>query len=254
MSLFVIRPLNAAGQVTAHPMHSIVRDDWSYVYLLSGEVLIDIDKRPYLLKASDFALIPPSVHYSVKYFKDTIGYMGAFSPDLLRNAGHSVLRMKEPSVLSIPVEDKLFYDELMIRLMRHAGQAAIVRSLIEVILSQFDELIPVSDESAASRLCSSYLEKVFDVSLPFTNVAGYASLLGVTPSHLNRTVKAETGKSAGEWIDNARLALARELLCDNSMPMSEIAERLCFSEASYFSRFFRKMTGISPSAFREKMV
>lgn len=121
MSLFVIRPLNAAGQVTAHPMHSIARDDWSYVYLLSGEVLIDIDRRPYLLKASDFALIPPSVHYSVKYFKDTIGYMGAFSTELLRNAGHSVLRVKEPSVLSIPVEDKLFYDELMIRLMRHAG-------------------------------------------------------------------------------------------------------------------------------------
>lgn len=81
------------------------------------------------------------------------------------------------------------------------------------------------------------LEKVFDVSQPFSSVAGYASLLGVTPSHLNRTVKAETGKSAGEWIDNARLALARELLCDRSMPMSEIAERLCFSEASYFSRF-----------------
>lgn len=87
MSLFVIRPLNAAGQVTAHPMHSIARDDWSYVYLLSGEVLIDIDRRPYLLKASDFALIPPSIHYSVKYFKDTIGYMGAFSTGLLRNAG-----------------------------------------------------------------------------------------------------------------------------------------------------------------------
>ena len=135
MSIFVIRTLNAAGQVTAHPMHSIARDDWSYVYLLSGEVLIDIDRRPYLLKASDFALIPPSVHYSVKDFKDTIGYMGAFSTGLLRNAGHSVLRMKEPSVLSIPVEDKLFYDELMIRLMRHAGNVAIVRSLMEVILS-----------------------------------------------------------------------------------------------------------------------
>jgi len=161
-------------------MHSIARDDWSYVYLLSGEVLIDIDKRPYLLKASDFALIPPFIHYSVKYFKDTIGYMGAFSAELLRNAGHSVLRMKEPSVLSIPVEDKLFYDELMIRLMRHSGQVAIVRSLIEVILSQFDELLPAPGGSASSRLCSSYLEKVFDVSQPFSSVAGYASLLGVT--------------------------------------------------------------------------
>ena len=72
----------------------------------------------------------------------------------------------------------------------------------------------------------------------------------MSPNHLNRAVKAETGRSASVWIDNARVSLARELLLDRSMSMSEIAERLGFSEASYFSRFFRKVTGVSPSEFR----
>lgn len=250
MSLFSIRPLNAAGHVTARPMPPLARPDWSYIYLLSGEVLAEIGGHPYMLAPSDFALIPPEMHCSVKYFRDTIGYMGAFSTELLRNCGHAALRVRTPSVLSVPVEDKVFFDELMIRLMRSSSHIPMVRSLLEVVLCQFDSLMPRPAETPAARLCSSYLEMVFDASAPFTGVAGYASSLGVTPGHLNRTVKAETGKNAGEWLDNARFALARELLYDRAMPLSEIAERLGFSEASYFSRFFRKMSGVTPSAFR----
>ena len=122
------------------------------------------------------------------------------------------------------------------------------------VLGVLTFLIPPMSWTPAMRLLYAYVTYTSMMMVYSAVNVPYASLLGVTPSHLNRTVKAETGKSAGEWIDNARLALARELLCDRSMPMSEIAERLCFSEASYFSRFFRKMTGISPSAFREKMV
>lgn len=59
MSSFVIRPLNAAGHVTAHPMPPLAREDWSYLYLLSGEVLTEIDGQPYLLAAGDCLLIPP---------------------------------------------------------------------------------------------------------------------------------------------------------------------------------------------------
>lgn len=250
MSSFVIRPLNAAGHVTAHPMPPLVREDWSYLYLLSGEVLTEIDGQPHLLAGGDCLLIPPGLRYCVKYFRDTVGYMGAFSEDLLRNSGHRVLRLSSPSVLSVPVLDKVFFDELMIRLMRFSSALSMVQSLLDVLLCQFDLIVPEAGGSASSKLCNSYLERVFDRSVQFTGVAGYASALGVSPNHLNRAVKAETGRSASVWIDNARVSLARELLLDRSMSMSEIAERLGFSEASYFSRFFRKVTGVSPSEFR----
>ena len=242
-------------------MPPLVREDWSYLYLLSGEVLTEIEGHPYLLAAGDCLLIPPGLRYCVKYFRDTVGYMGAFSAELLRNSGHRVLRLTAPSVLSVPVLDKVFFDELMIRLMRFSSSLSMVQSLLDVLLCQFDLIVPESGGSASSKLCTSYLERVFDRSVPFTGVAGYASALeasekprrsalGVSPNHLNRAVKAETGRNASVWIDNARISLARELLLDRSMSMSEIAERLGFSEASYFSRFFRKVTGVSPSEFR----
>ncbi len=81
-------------------------------------------------------------------------------------------------------------------------------------------------------------------------MSGYAGELGVTPNHLNRVVKSETGRSAGEWIENARLTLARTLLHDPDIPISEVSYRLGFEDPAYFSRFFRKLVGMSPTDFR----
>ena len=250
MSSFVIRPLNAAGHVTAHPMPPLVREDWSYLYLLSGEVLTEIDGQPYLLAAGDCLLIPPGLRYCVKYFRDTVGYMGAFSAELLRNSGHRVLRLTAPSVLSVPVLDKVFFDELLIRMTRFSEDFPTIQGLLEVLLGEFDNVIPQNNGTASARLCSAYLGRVFDTSRPFGGVSGYAEELGVTPNHLNRVVKSETGRSAGEWIENARLALARTLLHDHGIPISEVSYRLGFEDPAYFSRFFRKLVGMSPTDFR----
>ena len=250
MRQFVIRPLNAAGHVTARPMPRMVREDWSFIYLISGEILMDVDGCPYLLHGQDCALIPPEDAYSVKHFKDSVGYMGAFSQTLLRNSGHRILRLEAPSVMTVPMEDKVFFDELMIRLTRFPDDLPTVQGLLEVLLCQFDNAIPHNTASASSRLSTAYLSKVFDPSHPFGKVSEYAAELSVTPSHLNRAVKSETGRSAGEWVENARLSLARTLLHDHSIPISEISYKLGFEDPAYFSRFFRKLIGMSPTDFR----
>lgn len=253
MRQFVIRSLNAAGHITAQPMRGMVREDWSFIYLISGEVLADVDGHPYVLRGQDCALIPPQSAYSVQYFKDCIGYMGAFSSGLLRNSGHKVLRINTPSVMTMPMEDKVFFDELLVRMTRFQDDFPTLQGLLEVLLCQFDNVIPQSDATASSRLCSAYLARVFDTMRQFSSVADYAGELGVTPNHLTRVVKSETGRSAGEWIENARLSLARTLLHDPAIPISEISYRLGFEDPAYFSRFFRKLVGMSPTDFRNML-
>ena len=171
----------------------MIREDWSFIYLISGEVLTDVEGNPYLLRGQDCALIPPQLAYSVKYFKDSIGYMGAFSSRLLRNSAHRVLRFRTPSVMNIPMEDKVFFDELMIRMSRFSEDFPTVQGLLEVLLGQFDSAIPQNNGTASVRLSSAYLGRVFDTSRPFSGVSGYVGELGVTPNHLNRVVKSETG-------------------------------------------------------------
>ena len=82
------------------------------------------------------------------------------------------------------------------------------------------------------------------------SVAQYASALGVTPNYLNKTVKHHTHRTAIDWIEIARLNLAKQLLRDPEVPIVDVAARTGLDDQSYFARFFKKKTGLTPSQFR----
>jgi len=80
----------------------------------------------------------------------------------------------------------------------------------------------------------------------------YAALLYVTPSHLNALTKEFTGMSAGELIRNRVLLEAKRLLVNLDLTINEISGLLNFSDSAYFTRFFKKYTGQTPEAFRNR--
>ncbi len=82
-------------------------------------------------------------------------------------------------------------------------------------------------------------------------MADYAKELGVSQNYLNDTVKSVTGKSAGQLIHNQVLKQAKMCLSHSNLDIAEIGYRLGFEDPSYFSRFFKKHSGYSPSVFRK---
>lgn len=87
-----------------------------------------------------------------------------------------------------------------------------------------------------------------DVKLP----KDYAELLYITPNHLNAVCKDVLGLAAGEVIRNRTLLEAKRLLTNPKLSISEIAFTLNFSDNSYFTKFFKKIEGITPEEFRKK--
>lgn len=85
------------------------------------------------------------------------------------------------------------------------------------------------------------------------SVADYAGMLSVTTTHLSRTVKTVTGKTAGEMISDRLLLAAKRKLVFSDLPISEIAYMLEFSSPSYFTRFFSAQAGETPRQFRTRM-
>ena len=85
------------------------------------------------------------------------------------------------------------------------------------------------------------------------SVADYAQQLQVTPNYLNKTVKTHTHRTAIDWIEIARVNIAKQLLRDVEMPVADIAEAVGLDDQSYFSRFFKKRTGLTPSEFRKTL-
>lgn len=82
------------------------------------------------------------------------------------------------------------------------------------------------------------------------SVQFYAEALFITPRHLSQVVKEVTGQTAGEIIDEAVIREAKMLLPAQDATVAQVSDILGFSDQSFFGKYFKKHTGITPSAFR----
>ena len=78
----------------------------------------------------------------------------------------------------------------------------------------------------------------------------YADQLHVSPNHLNALCRRHLSKTASAFIQERVLVEARRLLRHTPATVSQVADALGFEDASYFGRYFRKHTGLTPDTFR----
>ncbi|WEA01425.1 AraC family transcriptional regulator [Mucilaginibacter sp. SJ] len=83
------------------------------------------------------------------------------------------------------------------------------------------------------------------------SVQAYAAMLNITPKYLSQTVKEITGKTAGEFIDEIVIMEAKVALNDPALTIAQIATYLNFADQFFFSKFFKKQCGTSPSKYRQ---
>ena len=82
-------------------------------------------------------------------------------------------------------------------------------------------------------------------------VSFYADKMCLTPKYLSTRIKKITGKSVFEWINAATIIKAKVLLKTNDKSIAQISEEMNFPNPSFFSRFFRKHTGMTPNEYRK---
>lgn len=82
-------------------------------------------------------------------------------------------------------------------------------------------------------------------------LADYASELAVSAPHLSRSCRAMTGTSASRFIESVVFREACNMLAYSRLPVAQIGYDLGFQDAAYFSRAFRKHTGMPPGEYRK---
>ncbi|TRX35015.1 helix-turn-helix domain-containing protein [Flavobacterium sp. ZT3R18] len=141
----------------------------------------------------------------------------------------------------------------------HPYKKEIVRSLITVLLF---EMLALYNEHAfpsffrqtrGGQITAEFKKIVSSNFLKKRNVKFYADLLFITPKHLTETIKAETGKSAGEWIGEIIILEAKVLLQDPTLTVADIANTLHFADQSTFGKFFKNIALLSPLAYRQTL-
>ena len=151
---------------------------------------------------------------------------------------------------------------------QHSGYAEALKMYLNVLLIEALRIRPkpaqafFKDALAPVRLTKVFFKRIEDNFLNLSagnalaerTVGQYAAALHVHPNHLNATIKQTTGRTASDFI-HERLAQEAQLLVQQAkLSITEIAYQLGFENQSYFSRFFKKHTRLSPSEYRAILI
>lgn len=78
----------------------------------------------------------------------------------------------------------------------------------------------------------------------------YADRLHISIGHLFTIIKRTSGKSPGDWVDDYVVSEARALLKGSNLTILQISQELGFPSQSFFGKYFKRITGISPKGYR----
>lgn len=138
---------------------------------------------------------------------------------------------------------------------RSAFSNEIIKNYLNILFLKARELYssPSSTLKNTGRKQQIYDEFTWLVQqhfLELTSVRSYADKMHLTPKHLSETIKDVSGQGALEIIHQTQLNHAKALLKQTPKSVSEVAYALNFDNPEYFSVFFKRLSGVTPSQFR----
>lgn len=131
----------------------------------------------------------------------------------------------------------------------------VIYSLITMVTHYYDQLFhdrtSVSSPSHSNEIFNRFLRLVNLHGSKEHQLAFYAEKLCITSRYLGTVVLATSGVGAKEWIDRAIVSTAKVLLRHSDKQSSQIADELNFPNASFFCKYFKRMTGLTPHQYRK---
>ncbi len=154
-------------------------------------------------------------------------------------------------------------EELCGIMLRESGHEppdySFLRHLLSAVLSKLEEtanrqfLDQRSARSAQVIAFNNFLKILeYNYKRP-VGVEFYADKLNMSARNLNLISQAVFGRSVSEIIETRKLNEARQLLLNTDLTVSEIGFSLGYSEKSYFTRVFKKKTGVTPGELRRQV-
>ncbi len=248
-------------------MHALHRHDFYFVLFIKngvGEHEIDFIKYD-VDNYSVFFIRPGQVH-QLKLEKGTTGFMLQFTSDFYaprENPANVVLRKvsnKSHCHLSTESFEKI---ELLLQVIfqefsqKQERYKEVLKASLDII---FIELVrqnrnPNKNASEAKLYAQERLEELQDLLEKNIHtkkqVSEYAEMLSITPYQLNAITKALLQKTGSELITEHIILEAKRMLIGTANQVNQTANMLGYDDPSYFIRFFKKQTGLTPEAFRQ---
>lgn len=226
------------------------------VLIEAGFGFHSIDFTPVPIRAGELHLLAPGQVHEWRADPGLRSTALMFSEDMLDAVGALPEPVRELLLLGaapiVPSAARLARQRRLFDAIHEAGSLGSARHLLAALLHECADALPAqSERPAQSSLTRSFMREILRAPDARLTVSSCASHLGVTTGYLAEQVVTDTGSTPGRILRTAVAREAQRLLCGTELSAAQISSRLGFSEASYFSRFFRREVGCTPTEYRD---
>lgn len=109
-----------------------------------------------------------------------------------------------------------------------------------------------STNSRKEEIFSLFIKEVEANYKKERSVTFYADRICISPKYLSSVIHEISGKYATEWINGYVVLEAKALLSNKRMPIKEVCNMLNFANQSFFAKYFKQHTGMTPKEYRNK--
>ena len=231
-------------------------------YVVDGKGEFNIQSQRFPVKPNDFVIINPQVEHTELSSPDepleyiVLGIRGLSFSNLtpVSEGGHpfSFFNLRDEQ------KDILRYLNAMVQeaTSQSMSYELVCHNLLEILLikilrhQHFD--LEVGKQSKATKDISfikHYLETYYHESIQLEDLA---SMTHLSRFYISHSFKKEIGMSPMEYLIDIRIKESKILLRTTNYSISQVADIVGFTTPTYFSKQFRKSTGISPTDYREQ--
>jgi AraC family transcriptional regulator, transcriptional activator of pobA len=245
-------------------------DFFEVLYLQKGSGYHVIDANKYEIKPPCVFFMSPGQAHKLELSNDIEGFIFIFTADFyLLNRSNQNSLIEFPFFYTIHQDNPplLLKDEKDIRFLEDLFRQSIaeisrpgdyflemLRSILDLILTTCAARYQVSEnmlnKGKGQILVKRFFHLVEENHQKKLSLSDYSRMIGITPNHLTQTVKLLTGKTSSQIIRAKQLLEIKRLLVHTNLSVSEIANQLNFEDQSYFTKFFKRETGITPIQYR----
>ncbi len=252
-------------EIDAHLHHGL----YQVVWVGQGPAQVTLDGVRRGCHGPAAVIVPPGVAHAFQFSADTEGHVLTLSPRSFvegepGGTGDALQQLfLAPRIVDVPPDEpeserlERLFDELSAEFHSpETAGTAVPQWLARAVIWRLARVCAreaQADQARARRHHALFTRFVLLVEAHHAEhwpVARYADRLGLSPARLNRLTRAETGRSALELVHDRLLREACRRLIYIAAPVANLALELGFEDASYFTRFFKRMTGTTPQRFR----
>jgi len=249
-------------------------DFFEVLFLQKGSGFHVIDGNKYEIKPPCVFFMSPGQAHKLELSHDIEGYIFIFTSDFyLLNRGNQdsliefpffyTLHQDNPPLMLTRKSDVDFLEMLFRQGIEEIKDVAdmtpdLLRSILDLILTKCAARYEIADllshKGKGQILVKKFFHLIEEHNQKNLLLSDYAVMIGVTPNHLTQIVKVLTGKTSSQIIKAKQLLEIKRLLAHTSLSISEIANHLNFEDQSYFTKFFKRETGLTPIQYRSERI